>query len=122
MEIQNILSVMFIYFMVEQNHKTTVVYLSIKMIKMKFQQALQDPTSVFDRPEEVFDDSLLSKEQKIKILRRWEYDARELEVAEEENMRGNKASMLRDVLIVLNKLGAQIDLEHTPPTKQGGGK
>lgn len=92
------------------------------MNKMKIQQALQDPTSVFDRPEEVFNDSRLNTEQKIIILRRWEYDARELEVAEEENMRGNKASMLRDILIVLHKLGADIDLEHTPPTKQGGGK
>ena len=47
-------------------------------------QGMLDPTSVFKNPEEVVADEYLSREQKTEILRRWEYDARELEVAEEE--------------------------------------
>ena len=42
-----------------------------------------DPTMVFKDPTDVIADENLSRDQKIEILRRWEYDARELEVAEE---------------------------------------
>ena len=52
------------------------------------EKALVDPALVFKTPEEVLADSELSREQKIKILRRWEYDVRELQVAEEEGMEG----------------------------------
>ena len=57
---------------------------------------------------------------KKKVLRRWEYDALELEVAEEENMGGDSFSILSEVLDALHKLDAEVDTEHTPPTKQGG--
>ncbi len=41
-------------------------------------KALLDPASVFKTPEGVLNSHELSREQKIEILRRWEYDAREL--------------------------------------------
>ena len=65
-------------------------------------------------------DERLNQQQKIKILRRWEYDARELEVAEEENMKSNDVSLLGDILVVLHKLGIKVDREKYSPTKQGG--
>jgi hypothetical protein len=52
------------------------------------EKALLDPSLVFKTTEEVLASNELSREQKIKILHRWEYDVRELEVAEEEGMRG----------------------------------
>ena len=52
------------------------------MIDVK--QATLDPTSVFKEPTDVGADETMSRDQKIEILHRWEYDARELEVAEEE--------------------------------------
>jgi hypothetical protein len=87
---------------------------------MNIEKALLDPTSVFGRPAEVFDNPGLSREEKIRILRRWEYDARELEVAEEENMGGGPPDQLDQVLDALHRLEATIDSEHSPPTKQGG--
>ncbi len=52
------------------------------MIDLK--QAMLDPTSVFKDPTEVVSDENLSRDQKIEILHRWQYDAHQLEVAEEE--------------------------------------
>lgn len=87
---------------------------------MNIEKAMLDPGSVFDRPDEVFGDQSLTRTQKIKILRRWEYDARELAVAEEENMAGGPPNLLAEVLEVLHRLDAKVDCDHSPPTKQGG--
>lgn len=87
---------------------------------MDIKQALLDPTSVFSRPEDVLAEASLSRDQKIKILRRWEYDARELEVADDENMGGGAPAILDRVLQALHQLEADIEVEKTPPTKQGG--
>ena len=84
------------------------------------EKALVDPALVFKTPEEVLADSELSREQKIKILRRWEYDVRELQVAEEEGMEGPQPVMLDVVLRALRALGAPADTERSAPTKQGG--
>lgn len=79
-----------------------------------------DPTSIFACPSDVCDEQSLTRDQKIKILRRWEYDARELQVAEEENMGGGPQDVLDEVLLALHRLDAVVDIEHSPPTKQGG--
>ena len=68
-------------------------------------RALLDPTAVFDAPEEVLGSEDLTREQKILILRRWEYDARELETATDEGMRGESADKLDRVLNALRALG-----------------
>ncbi len=83
-------------------------------------KALLDPTSVFSTPEEVVDAPTLPHDTKVRILRRWEYDARELAVAEEENMPAPEPDMLDRVLEALHALGSGVDLNHGPPTKQGG--
>ncbi len=54
------------------------------------EKAMLNPTTVFRTPDEVLLREDLSREQKIEILRRWAYDARQLEVAEEENMGGQQ--------------------------------
>lgn len=73
-------------------------------------KALLDPTSVYRLPKDVVADDSLSRDQKIKILLRWEYDARELQVAEEENMpeltKKKEGDMLSQVLAALHDLGA----------------
>ena len=87
---------------------------------MNIEKALLDPASSFSTPADVCKELTLTQEQKIQILRRWEYDARELEVAEEENMSGGGPDVLDEVLAALHQLNAEIDVEHSPPTKQGG--
>ncbi|MBE7384689.1 MAG: hypothetical protein F6J95_025160 [Leptolyngbya sp. SIO1E4] len=87
---------------------------------MNLKQILRDPTTRFMCPDDVCNEPSLTRAQKIKILRQWEYDARELQVAEEENMGGGPADILDQILAALHRLDARVDLEHSPPTKQGG--
>lgn len=87
---------------------------------MDMNKALIDPTSEFVHPRDVLAEKSLTHTQKIQVLKRWEYDARELEVAEEENMGGTSPSMLGEILNALHSLDAPADTEHTAPTKQGG--
>lgn len=88
--------------------------------KIDVQKALLDPGSVFKEPMDVVRNEDITRDQKIKILRRWEYDARELQVAEEENMIGSDPSKLELVLNALNILDAKIDRDKSAPNKQGG--
>jgi hypothetical protein len=87
---------------------------------LDLEQAMLDPSSVFSSPEEVLGHSALSREQKIEILRRWEYDESEIAVAEEEGMPDGRPLMLRRILLALTELVGDIDTDRRPPTKQGG--
>lgn len=82
--------------------------------------AMLNPEREFVHSEDVLVESSVTHEQKTMILRRWEYDARELEVAEEENMGGASPSLLGEILNARHALNAGVDTEHSPPTKQGG--
>lgn len=93
---------------------------------MTTEDVISNPAATFKRPEDVCDDSRLSRAEKIKVLQRWEYDAREMEVAEEENMASGTTDKvtLADVLAALNELGVTADgseaADKKAPTKQGG--
>ena len=81
-------------------------------------KAMLDPTMVFEDPMDVVANDELTRDQKIEILRRWEYDARQLEVAEEEaGMAVRRPEMFDLVLQALHTLSVERDVEHTPPTK-----
>ncbi len=84
------------------------------------ERARLDPTAVFPNPEAVVEHPRLSCEQEIDSLKRWKYDACELELAEEENMGGGPADspVLERVLQALAALGAETPAQ-CPPTKQG---
>jgi hypothetical protein len=85
-------------------------------------KALLNPSAVFKRPEEIVESNELSRNQKIEILGRWEYDVRQLQVADEESMTAPRPEpvTLDAVLKALRALGAPADVEHSAPTKQGG--
>ena len=86
------------------------------MIDVKM--AMLDPPMVFKVPKDVVANVELTRDQKIEILRSWEYDARQLEVAEEEaGMAVRRPEMFDLVLQALHTLGVERDVEHTPPTK-----
>ena len=86
------------------------------MIDVK--KAMLDPTMVFKEPKEVVANDELTRDQKIEILRRWEYDARQLEVAEEEaGMAVHRPEIFDRVVQALHTLGVKRDTENTPPTK-----
>ncbi|OGT48002.1 MAG: hypothetical protein A3E82_04375 [Gammaproteobacteria bacterium RIFCSPHIGHO2_12_FULL_38_11] len=71
--------------------------------QIEFEQILNDPSSSYAHPDDVLRDSRLSREQQRAILKLWAFDAREIEVAQAENMLGD-ASPLHQVLLALNKL------------------
>ena len=83
-------------------------------------RALLDPASVFASPEALADHASLTLEQKIEILRSWEYDAAELAVAEEEGMQGPENDLLQRILLALAGLTHGRDVEFVAPTKQHG--
>lgn len=90
-----------------------------------FNKVLGDVSRAFDRPGDVLDSPDLSSEQKIKLLREWEIDLRELQVASEENMTGEAtpgatAELLRECRRALARLGATDGDGGGAPTKQGG--
>jgi hypothetical protein len=83
--------------------------------------ALLDPGSVFSSPEEVLGDGTLTREQKVEILRRWEYDAAEVAVAVEEGMPdADDQDLLRRILLALERLAGSRHVGRTGPTKQHG--
>ncbi len=60
---------------------------------------VQKPSTYFDEPQEIVDDSSLSKTQKVKALDTLEQDARQLAEASSEGMGGGESNNLHDVLI-----------------------
>lgn len=83
-------------------------------------QALLDAGTVFASPEQVVEHPGLTLEDKIRVLRSWEYDAAEIAVAEEEGMQGPDNDLLRRILLALAVLTDDGAVEHVAPTKQHG--
>jgi hypothetical protein len=86
----------------------------------RLHRALLDPPDVFNSPKDVLADKDFTKAQKIEVLRRWEYDASEISVAEDEGMPARNGELLQHIMRALAELGAEIDPERRPPTRQGG--
>lgn len=87
---------------------------------IEMERALLNPGSVFATPEDLVACEGLSKQQKIEILRRWEYDASESAVAVEEGMPDGNGELLQRILLAIQQLSGGIDMEQVPPTKQHG--
>ncbi len=62
--------------------------------ELNFEEALRDPTTFFAEPQDVVDHPQLSREHKLRILRRWKQDALRLSASESEGMGGGEESML----------------------------
>jgi len=88
--------------------------------EVRYKRALADPSDVFETPEAVLEADDLENDQKIEILRRWEYNVSEEDVALEEGMPGDESGLLRRILVALGMLTGPIDVDHTPPSKQHG--
>ena len=82
-------------------------------------RVLVDPAATFDTPQAILRRTDLSREQQLKILCRWAYDAAELAVAEEEGMAGGEPSQLDAVMQALDELTHGFDAERVAPTKHG---
>ena len=87
---------------------------------VNMEKALLDPGSVFASPETLLVHEGLSNQQKIEILRRWEYDASEIAVSVEEGMPDGNGDLLQRILVALEQLSGGIDMEQVSPAKQHG--
>lgn len=92
---------------------------TVRRSSIDFESARLDPAGAFDSPQAVLNAPGFSREQRLEILRRWEYDARELQVAEAENMGGGEPARLDEVHRALHALDAEG--ETRSPTQHGGG-
>jgi phage portal protein BeeE len=96
------------------------------MNNARFENAVTDVSKVYAHPTEIVSAEDLSQQQKVKLLRQWEFDLRENLVASEENMtnvapEGQSAELLRGVRKALIGLGAADHKdEAAAPTKTGG--
>ncbi len=89
--------------------------------RIDLRKALLNPALVFLGPEDVLKRDELTREQKIEVLRRWKFDALQLQVADDENMGSEQPSDILDrVLQALHALNAGPNLEDSPSTKHGG--
>jgi hypothetical protein len=75
-----------------------------------YEKAVVSPAAVFDSPEELLARADLDPAQKLRLLRRWRDDSRELSVAEEEGMGGGEPSLLERVSAAL----AAVERERRP--------
>ena len=97
------------------------------MNNARFDEALTDVAKVYADPKDILGSDELSHQQKVKLLRQWEFDLRENLVASEENMtnettpEGHSAELLRGVRKALISIGAVDHKDETAaPMKQGG--
>lgn len=90
-------------------------------VASKTETPAPNPLSRFRHPRDVVAASDLSRDEKCRLLLRWEQDARDLQVASEEGMASDKPSLLAAVHEAMKALGLQQDPEQRPPTKAGGG-
>ena len=82
-----------------------------------YDQALFTPQKIFALPMEVIETELLTTKQKLKVLKRWEADAHDLEVATDENMSGGESSRFGEVRRAIHELCERenIDENSTDP-------
>ena len=77
-----------------------------KVSEIDLDQALSCPTCVFRRPEDVVEHPILTRAQKIDILRRWVYEATELAAAENKGMSGGEAAEIDVVMAAFDRVKA----------------
>lgn len=90
------------------------------MTGIDFHEALLDPATVFDTPEDVVREASLSNPEKAEILRRWQYNIAEEDVALEEGMQGSETGMMRRVMLALQQVVGDLEISRDGPSKQHG--
>jgi len=94
------------------------------MDQQSFDKLVGDVSKHFATPEALLAEEALTRDQKLELLRQWEYDLHLLQVATEENMTGDappgtNAEKIRQVHAAAEKLGAELDTEGSGAAKTG---
>lgn len=88
------------------------------------ERALADPSAVFETPHDVLRATDISEDDKLRILQRWESDARLLQIATEENMGAGEGASGEGGALLQRVHDAMAGLGSSPkaplsPTKSG---
>ena len=94
------------------------------MDQQSFDKLIGDVSKHFATPEALIAEESLTREQKLSLLRQWEYDLHLLQVATEENMTGDappggNAEIIRQVHAAAETLGGELDSEGSGAAKTG---
>jgi len=94
------------------------------MDQQSFEKLAVDVSTHFSTPDQLLAAEDLTRDQKLALLKQWEYDLHLLQVATEENMTGdappgNNAEKIREVHAAAEKLGAQLEPEKSGAAKTG---
>jgi hypothetical protein len=76
-----------------------------------YDKALLTPGQIFGLPMEVVNTDSLTTKQKLKVLKRWEADAHDLQVASSESMTGGELSHFDDVRKAIHALCDREDID-----------
>lgn len=87
--------------------------------KIDIDQTILDPKGAFGSPAAVLEADGLTREEKLRILRQWELDARELLVATEENMGNGDDPALDEIVNAIAALSDGSEPGRSGPTKHG---
>jgi hypothetical protein len=98
------------------------------MEKQAYEKVLGDVSKHFKTPEDLFRATDLTRQQKLELLKQWDYDLQLLMVASEENMpapptgkgSGRTSEIVRQVHDMVQRLGAENDPDKAGPAKAGG--
>ena len=82
-------------------------------------KAMTNPSAIFKSPSEVVWSEDLSRSEKSAILKQWELDARQMQVASEEGMSKGEHSLFAEVKSAQNKLDVAPLPEKGAPSKAG---
>jgi hypothetical protein len=83
-----------------------------------YDKALLTPDKIFQFPMEIVDTESMTTKQKLKVLKRWEADARDMEVASDENMAGGEKSRFGEVRKAIRTLCDSENIDENSPELQ----
>ena len=75
------------------------------MKRVEFEKVCVNPVSFFDSPFDIVHSTDFTTEEKLKLLLAWQYDARQIQLAEDEGMPSGADVGLDDVVTALGLLG-----------------
>jgi hypothetical protein len=82
------------------------------MRRIEFKKVSVNPMAFFDSPLDIARSTHFTTEQKLKLLLAWQYDARQIQLAEDEGMPSGADVGLEDVVTALGLLTRQSGTKH----------
>ena len=76
----------------------------MSLTRKDLERARRDPALLFEAPDEIVRRRDLPRDLKLELLERWEFQARQLQRASDENMAGGQPPRLGEVLEALRQL------------------